>query len=218
MRKKAKEIDDVAQKLVETTRGMLPAHRVFLAHYLRTFNAAESARLAGYAGAGGARATGNILLRSPRIKAAIEEHLKDIYMPIVEMKARISEHARGSMESFLDVDDDSGDVAFNFKKAKDHGALMLLKKFETKESFIPQGKGEMPIRVVQTKIELYDAQDALVQIGKLEGLFKEHVVVDSSGENGPLAAMMAAFEAGKTQDDKKTKMLNGGSINVRNRK
>lgn len=223
---KKREKDAEAKRLSEVTaEGLTPQQRLFVAYYIQTMNAAEAVRMAGYAdGAGNSPAhRGYELLKMPAVKAAIENYLKEIYLPVVEMKARMSEQARGTMESFLDVSDE-GEIKFNFKKAKDDGALRLIKTFKMKETFVDGGKDPAtgarnePTRIVQTEVTLYDAQDALEQIGKLEGLYREHIVVENSGENGPVSAMMNAYNAGKELDTKKKKANSGNGAGAIRRK
>ncbi len=67
--------------------------RLFVEHYLRTWNASEAARQAGYKGS--FRQIGSENLSKPAIRAQIEERLAQAVMGANEALARLTEQARG---------------------------------------------------------------------------------------------------------------------------
>lgn len=201
MKRTIGEIMDRAGEMAEKTKGMDPRIRLFIAFYIQTFSSTQAAMLAHYTqNASSAAVQGCKLMKRPDVRKAIDDHLRDVLMPVVEIKGRLSEYARGSMENFLEVTDT--DVRIDYKKAESLGALRLIKKFKTKERYIPQGEDEEPIREVTTEIELYDAMEAVVQMGRIEGLFKERVVFETPEGAGPYGIMAAAYQAGLEKDKK----------------
>jgi phage terminase small subunit len=136
------------------SEGLTNKQSAFVEAYLACgFNASEAARQAGYAKPG---QQGHRLLKNVEIAAAIQQGLTERAMPATEVLARIAEHARGTMDDFLD---DAGDI--DLTRARERGRLHLVKsRSVTKE-------GE--------RIELYDAQSALALLAKHHGLLVERV-------------------------------------------
>ncbi|HNP71001.1 MAG TPA: terminase small subunit [Kouleothrix sp.] len=79
--------------------------QAFIEHYLRTWNASQAARDAGYSEKT-ARAIGAENLTKPDIQAAIQARLSELKMGADEVLTRLTEHARGSMHDFLRVDEE----------------------------------------------------------------------------------------------------------------
>jgi phage terminase small subunit len=147
--------------------------RAFVEHYLITWNASEAARRAGYSKKG-ADVTGHNLLVNPSISAAIEARLTDLQMSADEALIRLAAQARGDMESFIDIS--KGSVPkIDLAKARRAHKLHLIKRFTNTTSVAGSSTAT---------IELYDAQAALVQIGRAHGLFIDKTALtDPSGEN-----------------------------------
>lgn len=143
--------------------GLTPKQRVFVEHYLISWNATEAARQAGYAEP---NKQGPRLLVNVGIAEAIQARLVEKTMAADEVLVRLAEHARSTMADFMDVDGEVLDLA----KAERAGKLHLIKKFTTADT-------QFGSRV---SIELYDAQSALTLIGKHHGLFTDKV--EHSGE------------------------------------
>jgi hypothetical protein len=123
--------------------------RVFIAEYLKCWNAAEAARRAGYSDES-ARYIGAENLTKPNIKTAIEERMQALAMEADEALYRLSDIARGTLADFMDPETGQLDLA----QAREAGKLGLVKRF-TRTTF----EGGETVRV-----ELYDAQDALKTI------------------------------------------------------
>lgn len=138
--------------------------RAFLAAYLgpARFNATRAAELAGYAEPGQA---GWRLLKNVEIQAAVQARLDQAAMGADEVLARLAEHARGSIADFVTLDG-AGEPVLDLRRAKELGLLHLVKSLKPTRHGIA--------------LELYDAQAALVTLGRHHGLWKE--VVDVSGE------------------------------------
>ena len=146
----------------------LPYKQVlFLQHYFTDAdqNATKAARLAGYRGNDQTlKALGWQILNKPKVREIIREWAaKNITAD--QVIERLSEQASGTMEDFLSWDDkdkpgdQQGDAYFDLRKARDLGKLHLVKKLEIGEKGI--------------KIELYDAQVALVNLGRYFGLYTD---------------------------------------------
>lgn len=139
--------------------------QAFVDAYLTCWNASEAARQAAYAKPG---QQGHRLLKHVEIAAEIERRVADRAMSADEVLIRLAEHARSSIEDFADIAEGIPNGLFlNFEKAKAAGKLGLIKKLKYNAQGYPE-------------IELYDAQAALVQIGKALGLFTEQQ--EHSGE------------------------------------
>lgn len=106
-----------------------------------------------------------------------------------EVLNRLAEQARGDMSNFVVFDED-GNPTFDLRAAAHAGKLGLTKKLKVKtrrwqEPFYDTTTDEIEQReVAETSIEfeLYDAQAALVHIGKHHKLFADSLDVSHSGE------------------------------------
>lgn len=143
--------------------------RLFVLYYLGESqgNASDAARRAGYPAAG-ARVTGARLLTNANIRAAIDAKLAEAAIPADEVLARLSDHATTSLGDFLKIDK-RGTVRLDFRQAKRRGRLPCVKKLK-------RGK-------YGWELELYDAQAALVQLGKYHGLFDRMKLDDAPDED-----------------------------------
>lgn len=141
--------------------GLSNKQRVFIEEYLQCWNGTEAARRAGYAQP---HSQGPRLLENVGISEFIKARIADKAMTADEVLLRLAEQARGGIESFL-VTSFRGDLE-RFDLGDDK-PLHLIKKASVTES---EFRG---ITKRTTTIELYDAQAALVHIGKHHGLFKD---------------------------------------------
>lgn len=139
-----------------SNKGLTQKQAVFVLAYLRTWNASEAAREAGYANPA---QLGYQLLHKTSVVEAVKARIAEKAMSADEVLLRLADQARSSMVDFLDVDQERLDL----DKARDAGKLHLVKKFSRTDT---QYGGSI-------SIELYDAQAALVQLGKHHGLFVE---------------------------------------------
>ena len=138
--------------------------QAFVEHYLRCWNASEAARLAGYS----EKTAGSIgyeNLKKPQISEAIQERLAELKMGTDEVLLRLADHARATMEDFVNPELESVDLM----RAAERDKLHLVKKFSRTTTD----------KSTNISIELYDAQSALVTMAKLLGMMKDEV--DHSG-------------------------------------
>lgn len=145
--------------------------RVFIEEYLMLWNASEAARRAGYATPG---VEGSRLLKNDNVSRAIQARLAELKMSADEVLTRLADHARGSMENFIDPDT----LAIDFKRAKEAKKLHLIKKFKCTTII----NAEKDTQMDTIEFELYDAQSALVQLGKHHKLFTDKQEI--SGPDG----------------------------------
>lgn len=127
--------------------------RIFVDHYLLCLNATEAAKRAGYSEKT-AYSIGWENLRKPEIAAAVQQGLTERAMPADEVLARLAEHARGSIGAFIRTNDEGKPEGFSLSADR---PLHMVKKVTVTD------KG--------WSFEMYDAQSALVHIGKHHGLF-----------------------------------------------
>ena len=145
---------------------MTPKQRAFIAEYLKDFNATQAAIRAGYSPRT-AYSIGHENLNKPEISAAIDEEYEKRAMSATEVLARMTDIARGSADDYILIDE-YGYEGIDLKKMKEAGKLHLIKKYSNTKN--------------GTIIELYDAQSALVQMGKQHGLFPNRQEV--TGKDG----------------------------------
>lgn len=135
--------------------ALSPKQQLFVEEYLATWNASEAARRAGYSELT-ARSQGQRLLTNVDIQSAIKARLNDKVMSADEVLVRLSEQARGEQGKYISA----------------RGAVNL-------PELIADGKAHLIKGIKETQfgkvIEFYDAQAALVHIGKHHKLFTEQV-------------------------------------------
>ena len=133
--------------------------RTFLLMYLQHGNATQAAREAGYASP---EKQGPRLCKNPKIQEVIADYFREQEMAAVEVVARLSAQARAGYAAYLQ-NDGSVDLA----------------------GMIADGLGHLVKGTKETQwglqVEFYDAQSALVHVGRYHGLFKdrqEHLFPD----------------------------------------
>lgn len=146
--------------------------QAFIEHYLTHWNATRAALAAGYS-AKSARFIGAENLTKPDIQAAIQARLAELKMSADEVLTRLTTHARGSIAPFLRLSP-SGELR-GFDLGDGTPVHLLRKASVTKKSY-----GEITEETVT--IELYDAQAALVHLGKHHKLFTDNIA--HSGQLG----------------------------------
>ena len=134
--------------------------QVFIAEYLQCWNASEAARLAGYNGK--ANVVGPRLLANVSIKAEIQARITEKTMTADEVLVRLAEQARVNIGEFFTEEG----LAVNSQKVKQKGHLV---KSLTWTQYGP-------------KLELHDAQSALVNLGKHHGLFTDKIEIKLTKE------------------------------------
>jgi phage terminase small subunit len=133
----------------------------FIDHYLMCLNATEAAARAHYQGNRNTlAAVGRENLRKPKIREEIDRRLNEGTMKADEILFRLGQHAEGLPPECFDTS--YGQIVINFDKVKELGLTHLIKKV----SYNAQGRAQT---------EIYDAQAALVHLGKYHALFTDKV-------------------------------------------
>ncbi len=138
--------------------------KMFVAHYLMCWNATEAARRAGYS-AKTTHAIGWENLRKPEIKSAIDARMAEYVMSANEVLTRLSQMASGNLVDVLNLDDE-----FDFELARETGMTHLIRKLKRRQYTDKDGNTTR-----ETEVELYSAQDALIQLAKYHGLFVQRI-------------------------------------------
>jgi phage terminase small subunit len=158
-------------------------HRAFIEEYLATFNATEAYhRVYAPETRETAAVNGHRLLRNANVEEAIKCRLSESAMLADEVLGRLTEHARGSIGEFTRIV--NGAPIFDFEAASKANKMHLIKKLKTKTRSYLEGKGEDArlVSEVDVEFELYDAQAALMHLGKHHKLFTEQQDVNLTGE------------------------------------
>lgn len=155
---------------------------LFVEEYLKTFNATEAAKTAGYSPKT-AYSIGWENLRKPEIAQAISRRLSESAMTSDEVLMRLADQARGDMGIFLAKEGDR--LTIDLVGMKAAGKAHLIKRItQTTRRRTTKDATE---EEATTSLELYDAQAALVQIGKHHKLFTDKLEVEN---NGPIPIMI----------------------------
>ena len=155
----------MSEKPVNEQVELTDKQKVFVEEYLVSWNATQAAIKAGYSPKT-AYSIGPENLKKPEVQQFIQARLKEKHLTADEVLARLADQSRGTLEDFITPA--GRGFRFDMKKARDAGKMHLLKSI-TKG---PRG----------TRIELYDAQAALVQLGRCHALFTDKTDITSGGE------------------------------------
>lgn len=152
----------------ETPDQLDPQHQLFVDKYFElTFNQTKAAIAAGYSKKS-ARNQAYRLMKNDDIRAAIDVRMAELTMGKNEVLARLADHARGDMREF---------ISQSPRALSRHPNGNLIRKFKRTITTDKDGNKDEKI-----ELELYDAQAALVQLGKHLGLFSDKLDLTSGGE------------------------------------
>lgn len=139
--------------------GLTNKQRMFIEEYLKSWNASDAARRAGYSKRT-AYSIGSENLRKPEISARIQERLTERAMGADEVLARLGDIARASIEDFTEIKDGiPGALWPDLEKAERRKKLHLIKKLKYNKKN-------------QLEFELHDSLSALKTLAQLLGLGK----------------------------------------------
>jgi hypothetical protein len=174
--------------------------RIFVDEYLRCFNAAESARRAGYSERS-AREIGRKLLTNIDIKAEVDQRLKESRASADEALDRLSDYSRGYVGMFFKIVDEwmfhplpeyqileekevteevDGEKVTRICYRVKYVALDTERVMDPRYSHLI--KKFTNSRRTGLSIEMYSAHEANRDILKVEGKFTDRVDVTSGGE------------------------------------
>lgn len=133
----------------------------FIDHYLMCLNASEAAARAGYKGSRNTLgAVGHENLKKPNIRAEIDRRLNEATMGSDEVLYRLGQHAQGLPPECFNVS--ILGFSIDFEKVMELGLSHLVKELKYDSDGRPQ-------------VKIYDAQSALVHLGKHYELFTDKV-------------------------------------------
>ncbi len=176
--------------------GLSKKHSAFVDEYLCCFNGTRAySRIYPHASKRSARASAARLLATGSVTEAIKQRLQELHMGADETLKLLADMARSDVGAFMDV----STVGWNIDllQRDDKGELMhdaggnVIKKPETKlikklkqkvTTFIGKKEDSEDREIVETEIELYDAQAALEKIGRHLDLFPNRVDLTSDGK------------------------------------
>lgn len=171
---------------------------VFINEYLKCWNATQAAKNAGYSEKT-AYSIGQENLKKPEIASHIRERIEANAMSADEVLARLGAQARGDFGDLVDP----STMTLDWNKASKRGSTKLIKKL--KQTVITAGEDR------QTEIfefEMYDAQAALVHIGKQLGLFVNRT--ELTGKDGkPIQTQSKVTLLSELSDDELDRIIDG---------
>ena len=172
---------------------MTDKQRAWAFHYIQHWNATKAARQAGYADA---ECSGFENRQNPVISEFIESRIKQLAMSADEVLLRLADQARGSHADYWEFwhprdaewesadESEMGDDELDFRdrqRTKDE----LLKRLPhlNIERMIADGKGHLIKKFkaeagMLTEVEFYDAQAALIALGRHHKLFTDKIEAD----------------------------------------
>lgn len=154
---------------------LTPKQRCFVEHYLTTWNAKESATLAGY---GSPQKTGYRLLHHPEVLELVNERLGEMGVSASEIVARMSQYVRNNPANFfIFADVPEKDINGNILRDADGNPIlrrqMIDINWSTFERYGYLVKKLSYDRKGRPVFEFYDAQRALETLGKYAKLDTE---------------------------------------------
>ena len=163
----------------KTVNKLTRQQRLFVDFYIQTLNATESARLANYKHPN--KSGPKLVNHHEGVQAEIESRLAKHHASAEEVLAVLSNHMRGSLGDFISVNEYTGEVELDLTRAQAEGKLGLLKRISgQKKTGITKNGGEW--ESFTFNVELYDAQQAAVHLGKYHKLFTDKT--ELTGKDG----------------------------------
>ena len=156
----------------------------FVEEYLRDFNATQAAIRAGYSEKT-AYSIGWENLRKPEIIEAVRGKI----MSAEEVLSRTADMARADLADLMDITP-SGFVIKLMKRDEDGNQVVnpntkLIKKIKQKvTTILAKKESDDDKEIIETEIELYNAQEALVTLGKYHKLFTDRTELTGADGGG----------------------------------
>jgi phage terminase small subunit len=153
-----------------------PQYQLFIEKYFELgFNQTKAAIAAGYSKKS-ARNQAYRLMKNDDIRKAIELRFSELVISKNEVLVRLVAHASGDMGDFANVK--------SARTLANHPNSNLIKKFKRTITTTTTGKDAAKETTTEERIELelYDAQGALVQLGRYHSLFTDKTDLTSGGD------------------------------------
>lgn len=162
-------------------KGLTNKQRVFIEEYLQCWNATEAARRAGYSERT-AYSQGQRLLKHVEVSAAIETRIAEKQMSADEALTLLADMARGDLGEFMDVTP-SGFVLDLLNDDGSRKNTRLIRKIKQKvTTFLAKKESDEDREIIETEVELYDAQAAIDKVLRVAGKYKDNVDLTSGGQ------------------------------------
>jgi len=155
----------------------------FVNEYLLDYNATQAALRAGYSPKT-AYSIGNENLKKPEIIEAVRQKTMDS----AEVLANLTDIAKGNITDLMDVTTSGFTLELMYKNQQGELVIKpqskLIKKIKQKvTTILGKKQSDEDREIVETEIELYSAQEALVTLGKYHKLFTDKLDVTSNGKD-----------------------------------
>lgn len=137
-----------------------------------------------------ARRAGSRMLSFVDIRQEINRRLTERHMGADEVLSRLSDMARSDIATFAEVDDPSRLLDEKYK-----GKTHVIKKF--KKSVNKGRNGEVYTNI---ELEMYDAQSAIINMGKQHGLFSDRHIIETKVES-ELDSILSTLQEELSPDD-----------------
>lgn len=119
-----------------------------------------------------ARYNSSRLINSDKVREEINRRLTEKHMSADEVLSRLADMARSDIATFAKVDD-----PWQLQDEDYKGKTHVIRKFKKNVSRTKDGT-----EYTNVELELYDAQSALVTIGKQHGLFSDRRIIETRVE------------------------------------
>jgi len=155
------------QTVVRVFDSLSPRYRRFVDAYLETWSKTEAGRRLNYAHPAQQACR---LFKKDKIQAAIRERMQEMAMGADEVLLRLRQMAGANINDFVNLDREGHIISIKEDALQERG--FLVKKITSSEGLNSSSLG----------IELYDAQAALVQLGRCHALFTDKTDITSGRE------------------------------------
>ena len=173
--------------------GLSIKHQQFISEYLKDFNGTQAAIRCGYK-PNSARVRACIMLAKDNIKAEIQAQIAERTMSAEEVLTRIADIARGDMAELMDITTMGATVQL-MANGKIKPQTKLIKKLKQKvTTSMGKALGDPDQEIIETELELYSAQDALVTLAKHHGLLVSRTEI-TGAHGGPVDFSTTSNEA-----------------------
>lgn len=148
----------------------------FVDAYLLSFNATQAAIKAGYSEKT-AQEQGSRLLSNVIVREVVSSRIAEKAMGKDEVLIRMADIARGDIAQLMEVS--TVGFTLDMAKAQERGLTKLIKRIRQKTTtYLAKGESDEDREETVLEIELYSAYDALLQLGKEQGLFATKLKVE----------------------------------------
>jgi phage terminase small subunit len=166
--------------------GLSKKQRIFIDEYLKCWNATQAALNANYS-AKSAHTIGWENLQKLAIKEEIERRLEESAMSADEVLQRLADIARGNITDLMSVAPSGYTIELMNIDENDNREVKpeakLIKKIKQRVTTIISNRKDGDDReIVETELELYNAQEALNTLGKHYKLFTKNIDLTSGGK------------------------------------